>query len=334
MDDRPGLARAFEAAVQMAVRAPSVHNSQPWRWRLEGKNIHLDADPTRHLPVTDPTTRALLMSCGAALHHMRVALAALGWQTRVDRLPDPEDPNRLATLEARPGQAAQSDIDLAAAIPHRQSDRRRYDSRGVSGAHLRQVSAVAPKIGAAARQVPGLLRGALAQAASACAQRHARDPRYQRELHVWSGRHRSADGVPAANTPPTRVDDEIVLRTFDNPELADTQTDSDGAEWLVICTPADDRLACLKAGEATSAVLLTATGLGLASCVQTEPLSMPDLAAALRTEVLHDCAFPQAMVRIGWTPATAAPLPITPRRPTADIIDDPQCTGSRSIPHR
>lgn len=323
MNERPTLAHAFETAVEMAVRAPSVHNSQPWRWRLDGEVIHLYADPDRHLPVTDPTTRALLMSCGAALHHMRVSLAVLGWQAHITRLPDPEDPDHLAILDVVPGRPTQTDIELAAAIVHRRSDRRRYDARAVPGGHLRQVSSTAPAFGAAARQVPDVLRGALARAAATAAERHATDPAYQRELRAWSGRHGTDDGVPAANTPPPRTEDEIVLRAFADAELTDVPSEADGAEWLVICTPADDRLARLHAGEATSAALLTAAGLSLASCVQTEPLSMPDLAAALRTEVLLDCAFPQAMVRLGWAPSTAAPLPSTPRRPASEVIEDP-----------
>lgn len=67
------------AAVSLATRAPSIHNSQPWRWRLADSSVHLLAGTSRLLPVTDPDGRDLLLSCGAALHHLRVALAAEGW---------------------------------------------------------------------------------------------------------------------------------------------------------------------------------------------------------------------------------------------------------------
>ncbi len=41
-------------AVERAVRAPSVHNTQPWRWRVGDDAVQLHADWTRHLVATDP----------------------------------------------------------------------------------------------------------------------------------------------------------------------------------------------------------------------------------------------------------------------------------------
>ena len=88
-----------EAALALAVRAPSVHNSQPWRWRVGDESVHLYADPTRHLPRIDPARRDLMLSCGVALQHFTVALSALGWQSAVHRFPNPADPDHLASIE-------------------------------------------------------------------------------------------------------------------------------------------------------------------------------------------------------------------------------------------
>ncbi|MEU0541997.1 Acg family FMN-binding oxidoreductase [Nocardia sp. NPDC005978] len=322
MIDKPKLQHAFETAIDMAVRAPSIHNTQPWRWRVTADAVHLYADTSRHLPATDPTGRALVMSCGAALHHLRVGLAMLGWHAGVRYVPDPGDPDLLAVITATPRAATPADIESAAAIMHRQSDRRAYDPRPVNAAMLRGISSVAPAFGAAARLVPPQLRGALAEATHTAVARHARDGDYQREITIWSGRHGDADGVPAANTPPIREDGEILLRAFADPELADPADVVDGAQWFVIGTPTDDTQARVRAGEAVSAILLTATRSGLASCIQSEPLGILDLGADLRSEVLHDCAFAQTMIRIGWAPRTAAPLPFTPRRPSAEVVDE------------
>ena len=112
-------------ALQLAVRAPSVHNTQPWGWRVEGRNVHLYADPARQVPATDPLGRDLVISCGAALHHLLVALAASGWAGRVHRLPDPHRPDHLATVELTPHIPPSAETELATAIPHRRTDRRR-----------------------------------------------------------------------------------------------------------------------------------------------------------------------------------------------------------------
>ena len=92
----------IRSALMLAVRAPSVHNSQPWLWRIGDHTLHLYANRDLHLPRTDPDARDLMLSCGATLHHCQVAFAALGWQSKVRRLPNPADPNHLAVIEASP----------------------------------------------------------------------------------------------------------------------------------------------------------------------------------------------------------------------------------------
>lgn len=103
--------------------------------------------------------------------------------------------------------------------------------------------------------------------------------------------------------------------------LDDDAAQADGAELLVLGTSSDDRMSWLRAGEATSSVLLTATNIGLATCMLTEPLEIPALRRSVRTAVLEDWAFPQAIIRLGWTATTADPLPVTPRRPLDDVLD-------------
>ena len=63
----------------LACRAPSLHNTQPWRWTFDGAGLHLFADRLRVVLSTDSTGREVLLSCGAVLDHLRVAMAAAGW---------------------------------------------------------------------------------------------------------------------------------------------------------------------------------------------------------------------------------------------------------------
>ena len=131
--------QTVRSVIALALRAPSIHNSQPWRWVIGDNSVHLFADPDRQLPVADPDSRDLLVSCGAALHHLRVAFAAVGWATTVHRLPNPAQPDHLAAVECIPRTATAGDITLAAAISHRRTDRRRFSSWAVatsSAGHL------------------------------------------------------------------------------------------------------------------------------------------------------------------------------------------------------
>src|SRR5215207_8758566 len=95
----PGLGdTALEQAATVALRAPSIFNTQPWRWRLDDGVAELRADRERQLHTVDPQGRLLTLSCGVALHHLRAALAASGTQVEVARLPEPGDPDLLARV--------------------------------------------------------------------------------------------------------------------------------------------------------------------------------------------------------------------------------------------
>src|SRR5215813_5388745 len=112
-------------AAVTAGFAPSIHNTQPWRWRLSADTLELWAARDRQLPMTDPAGRLLAISCGAALHHARVALAAEGWQVTVDRLPDPRQPDLLARLtSAAPIEMTKPAVRLLQTARVRHTDRR------------------------------------------------------------------------------------------------------------------------------------------------------------------------------------------------------------------
>jgi hypothetical protein len=113
-----------EEMLTIACRAPSIQNSQPWLWRWDGQELQLLADFSRQLMHTDPAGRDLAMSCGAALHHLQVAAAGLGWRTEVRRLPAPTDRHRLATIAFTTDQARPEAHHLLLAIQARQTDRR------------------------------------------------------------------------------------------------------------------------------------------------------------------------------------------------------------------
>jgi nitroreductase len=98
-----------------------------------------------------------------------------------------------------------------------------------------------------------------------------------------------------------------------------TATDDNGS-LLALGTSTDAAIDRLRAGEATSAVLLTATAQGLATCPVTEALENPQCRAIIRTDVFGDELVPQMLVRVGWAALNADPLPATPRRPPEDLV--------------
>jgi nitroreductase len=320
-------------AVELALRAPSVHNTQPWKWRIGPDAVDLHADRFRHLVATDPDRRDLLLSCGAALHHLRAALAAQGVAARVELLPEPGHRMHLATVRPVPGAPEPGLARMAPSITRRRTDRRRLSPRPVP-AELRNALVaragtegprLVPVVAASAR---ALLLATLAEA-SVLQRTH---PGYDAELQRWTHRPASAqDGVPARNVtaPPAGASVPPPQRPFGPAGLAQSPArpgrhpdEDDGALFLVVVTAEDGPADRLRAGQAVSAVLLTATGMGLATTPFSQAVEVGGSRLRLRRDVLGVSEHPQLVIRVGWPVAGADPLPAAPRRPLDAVLLD------------
>ena len=129
----PGRA-VLETALDLAARAPSPRNRQPWRWQVDSRGLHLYADWGRGGGDSAADRRDVLLSCGAVLDHCVVALAAAGWPLRVHRYPEPADLGHIALFEIIEEPPLATHRELADAIGRRRSDRREFrDSRLPAG---------------------------------------------------------------------------------------------------------------------------------------------------------------------------------------------------------
>src|SRR5919204_271734 len=88
MTNVPDLAERAGYLISLAARAPSVHNTQPWRFEVSERAIELYADASRQL-LEDPAGREMLISCGAALYGLRLGIRSLGYRTEVELFPGP-----------------------------------------------------------------------------------------------------------------------------------------------------------------------------------------------------------------------------------------------------
>jgi nitroreductase len=321
--------RTVRSALQLAARAPSVHNTQPWKWRIGDGFVELLADEARRLRATDQDGRDLMLSCGAALHHLRVALAAAGVDTTVHRLPDPGRPELLATIDLHPGSGRNSynsgvDPEQAAAIPVRRTDRRRFDGWAVPDRVIAQFVQQAGAQGAILRVVSdGMALHTLYAAIRAAAAEHDEDAVVEAELIAWTGLHGGDAGVPAVNIPvPGKRSAGPPERRFAAAELVERgAVTPDSATLLVIGTSSDDRLSQLRAGEAASAVLLQAALAGMSSSPLTEPLEVARTRMVVADEVLDGTLSPQMVIRVGWPSGAGTLPPLTPRRALDEQIE-------------
>ncbi|BCB89783.1 Acg family FMN-binding oxidoreductase [Phytohabitans suffuscus] len=310
-------------AAQRALRAPSAFNSQPWRWRVGGGVLDLYADRTRQLKVTDPDGRLLTLGCGTALHHARVALAAAGHEVEVARFPDPADPDLFATLRVTGSRApADRDVALDGAIPDRRTDRRAFGERPVPPEALSRLRAAVEAEGAFLHVVRPDQMPMLAVATADAAAIETADPAYRYEVHHWTNRPSwTGDGVPngvAVRQVPRRV----MLRDHaldGEPGLEPGSGNDRGAAYAILFGRDDTPSSWLSAGEALSALLLTAVleGLAAAPISDTIELAWP---RRLMRDLLAGVGEPYLVIRLG-VPAESAELPPVPRRAPDDVIE-------------
>src|SRR5271166_2090573 len=266
-------ADVLRAAVQLACRAPSLHNSQPWQWVAEGAGLHLYVDHSRILYSADKSGREAHISCGAVLDHLRVAMAAAGWTANVERFPDPNNLDHLASLDFSPTSLVTDDQRRRAdAILRRRTDRlpftepRSWESlepvlRNAVGAGTVHLDVIADE-----------LRPELARASKLTESLRLYDSSYHTELYWWTGHFENSDGIPSTSLVSSAESDEVdVGRTF--PASPHNQRRAylghDQSKVLVLSTDQDTHEEALRCGEALSAVLLECTLAGMATCTLT-----------------------------------------------------------------
>jgi nitroreductase len=313
-------------AVDDAVLAPSLHNTQPWTFRMHPaghpRQLDVRVDRSRQLTAIDPTGRALVQSVGAALLNARVAIAAHGWAAATRRLPDPADPDLLAVVELTDGPADPALAELRSAVTARHTNRRTFGSEVPAPAEQQVLRAAATAEGAELLLIStDEERRLLARLSRVADGRQHQDPAYRAELRRWTNRPAvSGDGIVPAAVP--RVDgaarDDLPGRDFDTRGDGQLPTSSgDGAEavLLLLTTLDDDEASWLRSGEALQRVLLELTRAGWVASPLTQVLEDQQTRHALRTQLTWG-RWPQSLLRVGHAP----PTPPTPRRPRHEVV--------------
>lgn len=303
----------FAAAVGDAVWAPSIHNSQPWRFRRTAHGIDVLIDQDRVLPVSDPDGRAARVSCGAAVCNLALVLAVAG-APGVLTIGPGGAAVRLTPVAGRPATPLERRL-------HRQI-RRRHTNRSPF-AETRVDAGVLTQLAEAAAREGGWLDFVEDEATLAALTRQAdaqlrADPGYVAELHAWS---EAADvevegvGRQAAGMAPHPAE-LMPRRDFGGPERDTTRDPTREPVVAVFGVHGDHAADEVRAGIVLQRLLLLATDLGLAAAMYSQPIEVPAVREQLRLAV-HRAHDPQLVLRFGYAPTTC----YTNRRPVGDVID-------------
>lgn len=315
--------KVIKDAVWLACRAPSLHNSQPWRWVADGCVVQLFVDPNSAPLHTDATGRETLIGCGAALDHFRVAMAAAGWVANVDRFPNPNNRHHLASIDFSPMDfVTDGHRHRADAILRRRTDRLPFAAPTDWESFEKELRGSVDHHNLRLDTVPDERRPELAEASQLTETLRLYDSSYHSELMGWTTDFNQVDGIPQSSLISAAESDRVDIgRNFPvthNPERRE-EVAEDQSKIVVLSTYDDTHDSVLRCGEMLSAVLLDATMAGMATCTLTHITEVPASRQILST-LLEDGATPQILVRVGRVPITEEVVPPTPRRPIDDVF--------------
>lgn len=310
-----------EEVVRLAGAAPSLHNSQPWRFRVLPQVIELHSDPERRLPVADPEGRELRLACGAALLNLRLALEHAGVRPMVALLPSLT--GQSAVAEVRAGGRANPSAEeekLYRAIPERRSNRHPFLSKPVATEHRHALLEAVRVEQCWLHVVESSERGPLEGLVHRAHRAQMADKRFRAEAARWTGRpDDAAEGVPTSAAGPAReAQDQWVLRDFSGGQSGSRAPGKDFETdplLVVVCSHHAVRLEDLQAGQALQRMWLTATSLGLAASLISQVIEVRETKEELR-RLLGGTLHPQALLRVGH----GSPSPAVPRRAPEELL--------------
>jgi hypothetical protein len=315
------LAEEAGHLIGVAVRAPSIHNTQPWRFSISGDAIELHADASRQLTV-DPDGREMLISCGAALYGLRLAVRSLGYRPEVELLPAAAGRQPLARLRLGPAAPMTADErKMLTAVLHRHTHRGPFETEPLPPGLLARLQDDARAEGAILAEISsGPVRQELMTLLAATGRRQDADPRWRAEAWRWSREATSParDGVPAHAFPaaPSREAGRLPQRDFDLGRGIGLLPAGgpDAPVAAVLFTTGDETEDWLHAGQALHRVLLRAAGQWVFASLNSQPLE--DVTTrTLITDRLALAGWPQMLLAFGVS-RTAHP---TARRPASDL---------------
>ena len=311
--------------VNYAMLAPSRHNTQPWLFKVTGDAIEVYADQSRRLPVADPCDRELMMSCGAALLHLRVAVRYFGYVPWLERFPGSAGTNPIARLSLGDRRkASREERALFASIPRRRTHRTPFEDRKVSRLLLLELQMAASDEGAwlyVLRKQNA--RNEVADLVAEGDQIQGADKRFRRELSEWVRPNRTArgDGVPgyafgigdlASHFAPFAAER---LRWGQRKAARDRRLVASSPVLAVVGTDTDTPLGWLAAGQALARVVLRARADDVMVSCLNQPVEVADLRSRL-LDILGRPGFPQVVLRLGY----GSELKPTPRRMVSEVL--------------
>ena len=313
----------LERLIVAAVAAPSLHNTQPWRFGFDAqtRTVQVHAATDHGLRHTDPAGRAVHLSVGCAVFNLRVAAARYGWEPVTRLLPRPDRPDLLATVRLGGAARTARASALYEALWCRHSSRFPYSDRPLPADLLAELTEAAHVEGASLSFPGPRGTGRILRATWDAEVRNRGDADRAAESRHWtSGPHPALSGLAPAALGPQDCLDRIPVRDFGahrHPAVVLTRPYETHPALALLRTAHDRRTDWLRAGQALERVLLVATARGVRTSLFHQALEWPDLRRILDGPTgSGGPGRAQMVIRLGYGPEG----PASPRRTVEEVM--------------
>ncbi|MFB3924115.1 MAG: hypothetical protein ACE145_20525 [Terriglobia bacterium] len=312
--------------VRLASLAPSLHNSQPWKFLLQDCTIKIYPDFTRRLPVEDPDDHALFISLGCALENLLIAARHMRFVPEVDYNLNTE-PHDCLTVLLRRG-STEVEAPLFKAIPERQTTWGGYGRQRVPLGHLKELMRATEREGVYAWLLVEKedIDPVIELARESTRIQFARKD-FLRELTSWIRFNRGEveahqDGLTYAALGMPSVPRWLGKLLINALAVAEWQVRQCGklirtsSAMLVFTARENNKISWVQTGRSLERMALAATSLGIRYALVNAPCQVLYVRKQLQRHLGLTEDHPLLLVRVGY----AHPMPRSPRRPVQGLI--------------
>lgn len=334
-DDFPAdgtISEKLKFLLNYAILAPSGHNTQPWLFKIVDDGIELYGDKTRSLSVVDPDDRELIISCGAALFNLRLAIRNFGYEDLVEIFPDGQKSNLLARISfGTKRKVTTEEQSLFRAISQRTTNRLPFIDRQLPASLISELQFAVDSEHYCRRVatlvIPEDKRDAVISLIDRGDRLQMANPLFRQELAKWirSGNSPHHDGIPVyAQGMDEKLDIiapliSLAIRSFDlgkSQAAKDCQLATQAPVLILLYSQADNPQDWLATGEALAYLLLQARVNDVWASFFNQPIEIPELRSQLQA-LLTENGYPQILLRLGYSKETKP----TPRRPVDEVVN-------------